>query len=258
MKVRGIGVSKHESAQFAKFSLFLPGENNEGQKVYASIRCELHLVHGLKANILIGNNILTPENFVLNIRLGHALMRSCGVKITMNANKRGQFLRKRLLAEKDEVVPPRSEAMIPLVPMPLPDNRDFLFHPTAQASLMLFAYIIYHDTKRVLVRNTSERPLRISCCQRLGHIVDIRYNNCFLADAKSAFNSVTVPPQTAPFFEHELSCTLTPANPFMETRLDNKVRVYRDKHAVVLLAQLVAKYPSILESEGFVQIPPER
>ena len=194
---------------------------------------------------------------MFNIGLGHALVGSCGVKITMNAKQRGTFLRKKVLAEKDEVVPPRYEVIIPLVPVPLPDDRDFLFHPTAQASLTLFAYIIHHDTKRVLVRNTSERPLRISCCQRLGHIVDIHYNNYFLADAKSVFNSVTVPPQTAPFFEHELSYTLTPVILFMETRLDNRVRVYRDKYAVVLLAQLVAKYPSIWKSEGFVQIPPE-
>ena len=44
----------------------------------------------------------------------------------------------------------------------------------------------------------------------------------------------------------------------METILENGVRVYEDKHAVTLLAQLVAEYPSIWESEGFVQIPPER
>ena len=44
----------------------------------------------------------------------------------------------------------------------------------------------------------------------------------------------------------------------MVTKLENRVRVYGDEHAVALLAQLVAKYPSIWESKGFVQIPPER
>ena len=41
---------------------------------------------------------------MLNVGLGHALVGSCGVKITIKAKQRGQFLRKRLLAEKDEVV----------------------------------------------------------------------------------------------------------------------------------------------------------
>lgn len=89
LKVRGIGASKHESAQFAELFLFLPGENNKRQKVYASFKYKLYLVKGLRANMLIGNNILAPKNFVLNIELGHTVVRSCGVKITINAKQRG-------------------------------------------------------------------------------------------------------------------------------------------------------------------------
>lgn len=36
------------------------------------------------------------------------------------------------------------------------------------------------------------------------------------------------------------------------------MRVYEDKHAVTLLAQFIAKYPSIWESKSFVQILFER
>ena len=194
---------------------------------------------------------------MLNVRLDHALVGSCRVKITIRARQRGQLLRKRLIGEKDEVIPPRSDTMVSLLPVPLPNNRDFLFYPTVQPNLMLFAHIIHHNTKKVLVRNTSDHPLRISCHQKLGHVVDIQYDNCFLAGAKSAFHLATVPLQTAPFFEEELSCTLTPTNPSMETTLDNGVRVYGDEHAVTLLAKLVAEYPFIWESEGFVRIPPE-
>lgn len=43
----------------------------------------------------------------------------------------------------------------------------------------------------------------------------------------------------------------------METRLDNGVRVYRDKHAVTLLVQLVTDYPSFWKFKGFVHILPE-
>lgn len=187
LKVREIGASKHESAQFAELSLFLPGENNKGQKVYTSFKCELHLVEGLRANMLIGNNILAPENFVLNIGLGHAVVRSCGVKITMKAKQRGQFLKRKLLAENDGVVSPHFEAMIPILSVSLPDDRDFLFHPATQTNLTLYTHIVDHETTKVLVRNTSDRPLRISRQQKLGHIVDIHYDNCFLVDAKSAF-----------------------------------------------------------------------
>ena len=44
----------------------------------------------------------------------------------------------------------------------------------------------------------------------------------------------------------------------METILNNRVRVYRDKYAVTLLGQLVADYLSIWESESFVRVLTER
>lgn len=51
---------------------------------------------------------------------------------------------------------------------------------------------------------------------------------------------------------------LAPMDTLIETQLDNSVRVYRDEVAVKELSKLVAQYPSIWESEGFIQIPPER
>ena len=249
---------RHESNQFAELSLFFPGENGKGEMVYASIKCKLHLVKGFRANILIGNNILTLEGFVINIGLGHAVIGSYGVKIMIRARQRGQFLRKRLLAKKDGVVPPRFEVIIPLLPISLPNNKDFLFHPTAQTNLTLFAHIIHHNTTKVLVRNTSDQPLRILRHQKLGHVIDIRYDNCFLADAKAALNSAIIPPLTAPFFEHKPSCASISTDLYMEKTLDNEVKVYRDEHAATLLAQLVAEFFTIWESQGFVQILPKR
>lgn len=83
LKVRERRMSKHESAQFAKLSFFFLEENDKWQKVYTFFRCKLHLVKGFRANILIGNNILAHEDFILDVKLGHAFVRSCGVKITI-------------------------------------------------------------------------------------------------------------------------------------------------------------------------------
>lgn len=173
LKVRGRGILKHTSTQFAEVSFFFLGESNKGQKVYASINCKLHLVEAFRANILISNDIFVPKRFVFNVGIGYALVGSCGVKISIKARKRGWFIRKRLLPEKDKVIPPRSETMILFLSVPLPDNRDFLFHPTTQPNLALFTHMIHHNTKKTFVRNISNHPLRISRHQKLGHVVDI-------------------------------------------------------------------------------------
>lgn len=257
MKVNGIEASKHESAQFIELSLFLPGENNKGQKVYTFFKCELHLVEGLKANMLIRNNICTPKNFVLNIGLGYTIVGSCKVKITINARQKGQFLRRKLLAENNRVVSSRSEVMIPILPVSLPNNRDFLFHLATQTNLMLYMHIVDHETLKVLVRNTSDQSLRILRWQKLGHIIDIYYDNCFLANADSTFQFATCLSRIQLFFKQEPSLAPNPIKHLMETKLHNGVRIYKDTHAVAQLAQLVNKYPSIWESEGFMQISPE-
>ena len=258
LNVRGIGTSKYESAQFATISLYFPGEDQAGQRVYTSIKCELHLVDGLRANILVGNDILSPEGFAINVSKNCTFIGSCGVTITINAKRRGQFLKRKLLASDDNVIPPCSKSMIPLAPVSLPDDRDFMFHPATQANLTRYAHIIDHTTTKILVRNTSDRPLRIPRHQKLGHVVDIRYENCFLADTQATFNSAAFPPKAQPVFDLHAGVSLAPTDAAMETQLNNGVRVYGDEAAVRQISELVAQYPSIWESEGFVQIPPER
>lgn len=125
LKVRGIGALKHKSEEFTALFLYFPRKDGAGKLVYASVRCEIHLVGGLRANLLIGNDIMSPENFVIDIEKKSTLIRSCGVTIPISARQRGQFLTRRLLTSEISVVPPRSEAMIPLVPVSVPDNRNF-------------------------------------------------------------------------------------------------------------------------------------
>lgn len=67
-----------------------------------------------------------------------------------------------LLAETDIMVLLQSEAMVPLHPIPLLDNKEFLFHLFAQTNLTLFTHLIEYETIKVLVKNISDRRLYIS------------------------------------------------------------------------------------------------
>lgn len=129
LNVRVIETLKHKSAQFATFCLYFPSDDQARQQVYASIKYKLHLVDGFRANILVGNDILSPKGFAININKNCALIISCGVTILINARQRGQFFRRKLLARDNNMVPPRSETIIPLAPVSLPDERNFLFYP---------------------------------------------------------------------------------------------------------------------------------
>ena len=88
LKVRGRGASKHKSGEFTALSLYFPGRNDAGQQVYASLTCEIHLVEGLSANLLIGNDIMSPEDFVIDVKKKSVLIGSCGVTVPIDARQR--------------------------------------------------------------------------------------------------------------------------------------------------------------------------
>lgn len=67
LKVRNIGASKHKSREFALTTFYIPGFNYDQRKVYIYIKCKLYLIEGLKANMLIGNNILYTKSFLINL-----------------------------------------------------------------------------------------------------------------------------------------------------------------------------------------------
>lgn len=123
--------------------------------------------------------------------------------------------------------------------------------------MTLYVHIVDHTTTKILVSNTFDRLLRIPRHQKLGHIVDICYKNCFSADAQATFDSAAFPPRAQPFFDLHAGVALAPTDTLMEMQLDNGMRIYGDEVAIREISELVAKYPTIWESEGFVQIPPE-
>lgn len=179
--------SNYESLQFAVIFLYFPSKNQAGTLIYALIKCKLYLVVNLSVNILMRNDVLALEQFIININKQCAFIESYRVTIPITAWQHGQFLRKKLLASKEKVVPPCSNTMISLLPVSLPNDHDFLFHLAAQANLIIYTYIVDHETPKVLVRNTSDCPLQISHYYKLGHIIDISYKSYFLAEPKEIF-----------------------------------------------------------------------
>ena len=258
LTVKGIKTSKHECEKFAAPSLYFSGKNGARKLVYAFVRCEIHLVEGLRANLLIGNDIISPENFVINIEKKSTLIGSYGVTIPISARQRGQFLTRKILTREVSVVPPRSEAMIPLVLISVPDDRDFLFHPIAQPNLTLFTHIINHYTSKILVRNAFDQPLHISHWHKLGHLINTAYDNCFFTKKRTAIDLATFSPSSQSLSDFSARPPLCQIDSLLETVLDNGVKVYGDAAAVEQIAELVVEYPTIWESQGFVQIPPER
>lgn len=88
----------HKSREFAALFLYFSGKNNVGQQVYAFLTYEIYLVKGLRANLLIDNNIMSPEGSIIDVKQKSVFIGSYGITIPIDIRQRGQFLTTKLLA----------------------------------------------------------------------------------------------------------------------------------------------------------------
>lgn len=92
LKVRGNSSSRNETDKYVTVPLYLLGEKNNSAKAYAYIWRELHLVNGLKTNILIGNDIIKPEGILIDISSKSTYVSSCKIKFWIDTKQQGLFI----------------------------------------------------------------------------------------------------------------------------------------------------------------------
>lgn len=182
LKVRGIGAFKYKSSELTALSLYFFCKNNIGKLIYILLQCEIHLVKSLYANLFIDNDIMSSEAIVINLGKNTVLIGACRVTINVNVKQRDQFLTKKLFTSQESIIPSCLEVVFLLVKLSLPDNQDFLFHPTPQANPIFYAHIIDYETLRILIKNAFDQPLCVPCRHKLGHLLNITYNNYFFID----------------------------------------------------------------------------
>ena len=178
--VRGIGSNKHATDEYAIVDIRLQGLK-DGKPAITLIRREVHLVEDLKANFLIGNNILKPEGFKIDLERNKAFISSCGVTIPINVQSRSIPIHKPIHLKKSTVIPPHSITPVQVHSLAaMPSDRDFLFEPD-DVNFSLYAHIVNFETEAILVRNDEPKAITIPRNLRLGYATELEYSNAFFA-----------------------------------------------------------------------------
>ena len=89
LSVRGIRSTKYQTDEYIITPLYFSSTQDGNNKVLTYIRKEIHLVNNLRAKILIGNDIIAPEGFVINITNKKANIKSYNIDIIVNVYSRG-------------------------------------------------------------------------------------------------------------------------------------------------------------------------
>ena len=128
-QLRGIGGDALRLEEYVRVSIYVPGMNDKGQRVKAHITAELHLVDNLKANMLIANDVIVPEQFVIRASCEQVVIGSCNVIAPLKLKGPPPVTRKVKSAES-LTIPAHTCQMIEVhYGDQIPDDRDYIFMP---------------------------------------------------------------------------------------------------------------------------------
>jgi len=278
--VRGIGSDKHMTSEYVIVPIHLAGTVGPNQQeVEAIITREAHLVDGLKAKMLVGMDIMGPEQIDIITSKKQAIIGTCqNAVIPIEVRPRSSPTKRTIHAKSNIVIPPHTEQPIPVHHIRHLPERDFLFEPGDSPNLALYAHMVDSSLSAIMARNESDQPISIRHNQRLGHLTELDYEGCYhvaadeptrdLAIRRSAAThravwlrrlcraamTATVP---EPPYESEGSALiLEPEFKPMETVLSTGVTVYGDTTTMEALSKVVDRFPAVWKDSGkFVDLP---
>ena len=260
MKVRGLGSSSHSAEDYVDLDIYFP--TNHGKT--AVIHREIHIVDDLKANILIGTDILVPERIDVLLSQRKAIIGSCeNVELDINVTTLPNQTNRLLMLNSQTTIPAYGSTIVQIRPLHgLPTDRDLLFEPDCRLA-DAYTSIVDHQLSSIELRNSSDKAVVIPRHTRLGRIVEYEADGCFLANPdllragskptnwiKSSFRTLL-----AATAAYHISSGPT-SEP--EQRLQNGVTVYGDTPTTVTaLTEVTNRYPRLWEDNGNIANVPE-
>lgn len=192
--VRGIGDRRHPCSEYVALKIYIAGKDDKGIAV-AQLQHAIHIVDDLRAKVLIGMDILGPEEVVMDIGRRKMRFPQCGqivAPLTITPKSTEGRVDRLVRSAKRIIVPPFSIKGILVNTKPLPANRDYLFQPHPRPVLNLgleggvFKHVIDASFHSVLVRNATQKPISIPARAKLGKLYDYNADGCYLADPSNA------------------------------------------------------------------------
>ena len=240
LKVKGIGSTTHESVEFVHISIYFLGVTKDESAVLACITREIHLVDDLKAKMLIDNDFLGFEGFIIDIEGKFAAIGSCEIKITLEIQLKGSYVRKIVHAQQGVMLQSGEERLI-AIKADISEGRDFFFESESKTNFIMCSHILDVNIKKILIKNEINHLIKVPRRYRLGQIFEIDCDNCFqIAEMNLAVRSSKR--YKSEFINAVVSTTdLTD----MKVRLFNEFTVYGDNKARSAFAELIQEFSSL-------------
>ena len=198
--VKGIGGQIHESSEYILLEFFIPGTLGKSKiETMARITREFHIVDDLKANALIGMDILGPEGMILDFGRKRLIIGSCeDLAAPITITPKGVRVNRAVRSAKQVTVPAFSSQLVQvkLRGNAIPKDRDYSFFPKADMALGenggIVASICDANLAAIEVRNATDKPYVVPKNLKLGHLQDFDEEGAYQASPEE-HHQATVP-----------------------------------------------------------------
>lgn len=135
--------------------IYIPSLNYENLEVYIYIKCKLYLFNGLKANILIINNIFYTKDFLINFADNFMYIQSYDMNNIINTKYYSLYLKCKVLANVTTFISTKSKVLISFKQIFLSNLYNFLFYSFFQLYFILYTHFVDYIIFKVLVKNNT-------------------------------------------------------------------------------------------------------
>ena len=178
VEVLDISSDKHRTDEYIITPIYILGKAKNGTIATAKLAPrEIYIVDNLRANILIGIDIITPKGIDILTSKRVAYITSCDIKAPIKVLSTGPPVRRVVSAKKAIVISSQSIGIVAIHHLTLLE-RDFLFEP-CNTKLSIYTSLVDNDISSVLVKNESKKAIKVPRNMRLGEIREAEFNRCY-------------------------------------------------------------------------------
>ena len=264
LKVRSIDSITHEISEFVMISIYFLDTNKFEKSALANIIREIHLIDGLKINMLIENDILELEGFIIDVSKRTTTVNSCEIIIELFIKQRDFFVRRNILSNHRIIVSLDSQARISF-DYNISEERNFLFEFSIESDCTMFHHLVDSYISEIVMQNDSSRSVIIFKRFCLRSVSKLTYDHCFQISKidmtmqfskknwfdqsnQYSFNSIDMKNQSSN--ESKFSDTKDK----LKIRLSNDIMIYENNEIVFVYSKLFEEFSTLWKDERFINV----
>ena len=240
LKVKDIESTTHESIEFVHISIYFFEVTKDESAILACITKKIYLVDDLKTKMLIDNDFLGFEEFIIDIEEKFATIESCEIKIALKIQLKESYVKKTVHVQQDVMLQSSEEQLI-IIKTNISEKRDFFFESESKTNFIMCSHIFDVSTKKILIKNEINHFIKISRRYRFNQIFEIDCDNCF----QIVEMNLAVKSSKKCNFEFNDTVVSTTNLTDIKVRLFNEFTIYDDNKARSAFAELIQEFSSL-------------